>query len=242
MFRAVLITIAMLLLAQAEEAPAEAAPAAAEAPPPAPAPAAKPTNADPYGQKLPQRTATGDEVQRAMEKMQRMTPDQAAQAAKELSARLPPAPGIDDAKKIGAQPIAIPEVKDYTTLPETEQVKYSAREFFSQLIAGDARGIVGNCGFPFQLEDRRLQTPDELFQEWLKNLRAKRTDLLTLYDIEVLAPADMEKKYGKPPARLANLPWRNPKTYVAVANLSGHAAIAVFRQQGPSWAVVGYAD
>ena len=40
-------------------------------------------------------------------------------------------------------PIAIPEVKDYTALPETEQVKYSAREFFAQLIAGDARSIVG---------------------------------------------------------------------------------------------------
>ncbi|MBK7860752.1 MAG: hypothetical protein IPJ65_19545 [Archangiaceae bacterium] len=133
-------------------------------------------------------------------------------------------------------------MKDYSQLPEVEQVKYSAREFFTQLIAGDARNITQSCAFPFQLEERKLQNPDELFQEWLRNLRAKRTDLLTLYDIEVLSPADMEKKYGKPPARLANLPWRNPKTYVAVANLSGHAAVAVFKNTGTAWAVVGYAD
>ncbi|MBL8953501.1 MAG: hypothetical protein JNK82_22185 [Myxococcaceae bacterium] len=136
----------------------------------------------------------------------------------------------------------LPEVKDFAQLPEPEQVKYSAREFFTQLIAGDARNITNTCALPFQLEERRLQTPEELFQEWLRNLRAKRTDLLTLYDIEVLTPAEMEKKYGAPPKRLQALPWRGQKTYVAIANLSGHAAIAVFRQTGLMWAVVGYAD
>ncbi len=185
-----------------------------------------------------------DALQRQMQRMKRMTPEEAAKAAADLSKKfggLAPEDFRGRPTPAAPNPI-IPEVRDYQQLPEAEQVKYSAREFFTQLIAGDARNITNICGLPFQLEERRLQTSDELFQEWLRNLRAKRTDLLTLYDIEVLTPADMEKKYGKPPRRLEALPWRGNKTYVAVANLSGHATIAVFKYTGLMWAVVGYAD
>lgn len=239
-----MITLMLVMLAQAPEAePAAAAEPAAPPPAAAAKPAEKPAAAPPPSDAPP--PLSNDQITRQIEKMKRMTPEEVTKAATELGKRMPP---IDpEAIKKQAMPQmavdpVIPEVKDYSTLPEADQVKYSAREFFTQLIAGDARNITNNCAFPFQLEERRLQTPDELFQEWLRNLRAKRTDLLTLYDIEVLSPADMEKKYGKPPARLQSLPWRGAKTYVAVANLSGHAAVAVFRHTGVSWAVVGYAD
>ena len=117
------------------------------------------------------------------------------------------------------------------------------RAIFNSILAGDARALVLLSAFPFQLEDRRLELPDELHKEWLKNLRAKRTDLMTLYDVEVFTPTEMEKKYGKPPARLSALPWKAPKTYVAVGNLSGHAAVAVFRMHPTGrWQLVGYHD
>ncbi len=92
------------------------------------------------------------------------------------------------------------------------------------------------------LEDRRFDTEDELFAVWLKNLREKRTDLLTLYGLEVLTPADMEKKYGKPPARLAQFPYKAARSYVVVGNLSGHAAVVVFRQVGTRWKAAAYHD
>jgi hypothetical protein len=52
----------------------------------------------------------------------------------------------------------------------------------------------------------------------------------------------MEKKYGKPPARLNNLQWRGQHTWIAVGNLSGHAAVAVLRLDGQRWNVIGYHD
>ena len=61
-------------------------------------------------------------------------------------------------------------------------------------------------------------------------------------EIEILSPAEMEKKYGKPPGRLANLPWHAPKTFLAVANLSGHAGVAVIAASPKGWRVVGYHD
>jgi hypothetical protein len=227
----------LVMLAQAPDTPAEATPAPA---PEKPAEEKKPAAEKPIAPAPEKAPLSAEQLSRQVEKIKKMPPEDAVKAAEELGKHLPQL-GPEEAKKRALEP-AIPEVKNFAALPEVEQVKYSAREFFTQLIAGDARTITQSCGFPFQLEERRLQTPDELFQEWLRNLRAKRTDLLTLYDIEVLSPADMEKKYGKPPARLANLPWRGAKTYLAVANLSGHAAVAVFRQSGAAWAVVGYAD
>src|SRR5438067_8395549 len=124
--------------------------------------------------------------------------------------------------------------------PYTEQgwVTAEARAFFETMLLGDARALVHHSAFPFQLEGKSINTGDELLQEWLKNLREKRTDLLTLYGVELLSPGEMEKKYGKPPARLQSIPWRNARTWVAVGNLSGHAAIAVFHDVGSgNWKV-----
>jgi hypothetical protein len=126
---------------------------------------------------------------------------------------------------------------------ETQLAMKTARAFFTDLIQGDARRLVGeDCGLPFYVEDRKFSGGEELLQEWLKNLRDKRTDLLTLYGIEVLTPQEMEKKYGKPPARLANVPWKLPHTLIAVANLSGHAAVVILTAEVQGWRVVGYHD
>jgi hypothetical protein len=239
----------LVVLAQAPDQagePQAAPPAAEEKPSP---PVEKKPEAEPKphlpAPEVQAPTMTPNQITRELERIKKLPPEEQGAAATQLGARMPKVTP-EDVKRFAPSQLPtnpmMPEVKNYAELPETEQVKYSAREFFTQLIAGDARNITSNCAFPFQLEERRLQTPDELFGEWLKNLRAKRTDLLTLYDIEVLSPADMEKKYGKPPARLQNLPWKAAKTYVAVANLSGHAAVAVFRNTGAAWAVVGYAD
>ncbi len=93
------------------------------------------------------------------------------------------------------------------------------------------------------LEDKKINTPDELYEELTRQLRHKRTDMLTLYGIEILSPSDMEKKYGKPPARLSNFPIHGAgKTFVTVANLSGHGAVAAYRQVGTDWRMVGYHD
>lgn len=125
---------------------------------------------------------------------------------------------------------------------ERELAAGSARAFFDHLLAAETRKLVEHSAFPFQLEDRRLATPEEALNEWQRQLGDKRTDLLTLYGIELLTPAEMEKKYGKPPARLASFPWRGHGTFLAVANLSGRAAVAVLRDRGEGYLVVGYHD
>jgi hypothetical protein len=127
-------------------------------------------------------------------------------------------------------------------LAPVDQARVVARQFLEDLIAGDSRALVTASGLPFYLEDRRVDRLDELRSEWTRALRSRRADLLTLYSLEILTPADMEKKYGKAPARLAQWNLRAPNTLIAVGNLSGHATVLLLRQVGMTWQVLGFHD
>ena len=123
------------------------------------------------------------------------------------------------------------------------QASVIARAFFEHLIQGDAVGVAQYVALPFQLDATRFDDKDQTFQAFAKALREKRTDLLTLYGIELLTPQEMEKRHGKPPARLDKLPWKQSHTLIAVANLSGRAGIAVLHEVMPGrWAVIAYTD
>ena len=228
---------AAVVLSQAEPAP-EPAPAAA--------PAADPAVAVPAFKA--QRVPSAEELQRQLERIRKLSPGESADAMQDLYRKFPdtsnPNAAAAAATANGHEPHPYdPNTMKLVGLSDAEQVKFAARIVFNSILAGDARALVLQSSYPFQLEDRRLEMPDELHKEWLKNLRSKRTDLLTLYDVEVLSPAEMEKKYGRPPARLNGLPWKAPRTMIAIGNLSGHAAVAVFRAQGNGqWQLVGYHD
>lgn len=233
-----LIPLIAALLSQAEPAPA------AEAPAPAPA-AAAPAPANPaQGGVRPgtmnSKAVSPQEVSRQLERIKKMSPEESAEAARKLADEFGGMAGVK-------RPVEEPDTnllntEGFAALPEVDQVRIMSRLFAAHIVSGDARNLVLLSSFPFQLEDRNLATPEELHTEWLKNLRNKRTDVLTLYGVEVLTPAEMEKKYGRPPPRLARLPLNQPRTFVAVNNLSGHAAIVVWRLINSEWHAVAYTD
>jgi hypothetical protein len=125
---------------------------------------------------------------------------------------------------------------------EAEAVLSSARTFFADLIAQRIPEVVDQSEIPFHLEGRKVSSRNELASQWAHNLADKRLDLLTLYGIEILTPAQMLKRYGHPPGRLSTLPWRRERTYLAVANISGRAAIAVFHRSAAGWRAVAFTD
>ncbi|MBI3183816.1 MAG: hypothetical protein HYZ28_16890 [Myxococcales bacterium] len=220
---------------------------AAEAEKPAPAPEAEAKPADPAPSRpadpsppenvlRPKRTQPSqEEIQSAIQRVRDLPIEQQAEAWQELSRRFGPGSAPE-------RPVA-PHAGESLSGNDLEMAGQVARAFLDHLLAGDARALVEHSDFPFQLEDRRVGTPEELFQEWLKHLRTKRTDLLALYGVEVLTPAEMEKKHGRPPARLQSMPWRGARTFLAVANLSGRPAVVLVKDTGQrGWRVVGYHD
>jgi hypothetical protein len=121
-------------------------------------------------------------------------------------------------------------------------IQYSARFLFQTLLNGDVRTTANELFYPFQLEDKRYAAPEELVVAWLKQLRRKRTDLVTLYDIEVLRLEDLEKKHGKPPARLGLDLRKEKDIWVAVGNLSGRPGIFLFRPYRDEFRAFAYTD
>ncbi len=203
--------------------PAEAPPAAEPAAPPAES--AAPVAAPDAGVKKKRRPDAG-------------APDASASPVS-------PPPKAARAADAGtaAAPVAVtPPAIQSNLPPEAQGALRVAKSFFEDLLAGDGRGAAALGTFPFVLEERRFASADDLAQELLKDLRDKRTDRLTLYGIEMLTPAELEKKYGKPPARLVNFPYKTPGAWIAVANVSGRAAIAVLRVAGDGWRVLAYHD
>ncbi|WP_224249867.1 hypothetical protein [Hyalangium gracile] len=212
---ALLVTLASPALAQAPE-PAAAPPAAPTAAPAEEkqAPPAPPAEAKPAPTPAPEAKAPAPAPAAPAP-----TPKAAPAAAAPVPKAMPPPPG--------SPPGSEPEVDEEAD--RRDRVKSTARFIFESLLNGDARRVAGEFLYPFQLEDKRYGTPEELVAAWVKQLRVKRTDLITLYDIEILSLPEMEKKYGKAPARLGYGNLKDPDIFVAVGNLSGHAAILLFR-------------
>ncbi|MHA7630280.1 hypothetical protein [Corallococcus sp. M7] len=208
-------------------APAEPTPAPTPAPAAAQPPAAAPT---PAPRKPPQAAAT---------------PPAAAPVSPTARPPTPPIPSSAGTVQLApGRDAARPTEEDLSPEGIARSVIHNeARFLFQSLLTGDVRNASTELIFPFQLEDKRFNTPDELVQAWVKQLRARRTDLITLYDIEVLPIAEMEKKYGKPPARLGLDPRALKDTWAAVGNLSGRAAIFLFRGSPDlTWHAFAYTD
>ena len=169
------------------------------------------------------------------------TPAAPAPAAPKPAAK-PPRPSAAPVTPPPAE--AVPS-GSYAGLPDEDTrlaVRDDAQYVMNYLLTGDVRAIVTMVAFPFQLEERRFDAGEPLVATWVKQLRNKRTDLITLYDIEVLPYADFEKKYGKPPARLGAIVPRGVEVYAAVANLSGHAALLLYRASPEGWRAFAYTD
>ncbi|QSQ26849.1 hypothetical protein JY651_18875 [Pyxidicoccus parkwayensis] len=234
---ALLVSFASPALAQAPATPEAAAPTpapAAEAPAPeAPVPTpAAPAPAAP----APQRRTQAAPPPAPKPSQSAPAPSPAAPAP------TPAAPGTSPSPTLMPQPYVPLE----QPLPREEQIRKDIREdsrfLFQSLITGDVRSAAGELMYPFQLEEKRYGTAEELVLAWVKQLRLKRTDLITLYDIEVLPLAEMEKKYGKAPARLG-LDLRNEKdVWAAVGNLSGHPGIFLYRPYRDEYRAFAYTD
>ena len=209
-----------------------------EAPPPEADPAAPAAEAvtAPTAPSGPARPKGADEVSRVMAKLPSMKPDERAAAIEAMVKQ------YGQAESNPVLPSGDIDLDSYLGLAPAEQAQVVARGFFTDLIAAETGRLVARAGYPFFMEARRVDRPEELRTQWGKSLRSRRADLLKLYSVDVFLLADMEKKYGKAPARLSAWCWRAPNTYVAVGNLSGHATVLLLHQAGAAWQVIGFHD
>jgi hypothetical protein len=101
--------------------------------------------------------------------------------------------------------------------------------FFKAIVDHQVQNIVAMITGPFYLEGKYFDSAEAAREAWTRILEARGDTDYRLQGLVVLTPAEMEARYGKPPERLAAIPWKRPNTYIAVANLSGKAAVLVLR-------------
>lgn len=233
---ALLVSLAPTSFAQAPATDAPAAPEAAAPAPASPAPTPAPEAAPPAPTPAAPTPSTPAPTPRA--RRQAAPPAPAPTPAAPAS----PPPSQPSVPTRPAEQAAPPAVEMSPLEATRKDIQADARFLFQSLITGDVRSASNELMYPFQLEDKRYATPEELVGAWVKQLRLKRTDLIILYDIEVLRLEEMEKKYGKPPARLG-LDLRNEKDiWAAVGNLSGRPGVFLFRPYRSEYRAFAYTD
>jgi hypothetical protein len=121
-----------------------------------------------------------------------------------------------------------------------ESILSAAQAFYTALLAKDVDRLATLSRAPFHFESRVANSPEEIKKRWASALSSQPLESLHLHDIEVLGPEEMVKKYGKPPERLAA--WPMSGATLTVGNLSGHAAVVLWRKGGNGWQALAFHD
>lgn len=108
------------------------------------------------------------------------------------------------------------------------------------LIARDIETLVGLTPAPFSFDGSVARSAAEVRQRWAEILDRHPVERLRLYDVEVLGYDAAVKKYGKPPARLASVPFTGSQ--IAIANLNGRATVVVWRKRARGYEAVAISD
>lgn len=116
----------------------------------------------------------------------------------------------------------------------------AAHELYTALLAKNVDRLAALSRAPFYFESRAASSPEEIKKRWASALSTQPLESLRLYDIEVLSPEDTVKKHGKPPERLSG--WPLSGSTLTIGNLSGHAAVVLWRKSGNAWQAVAFHD
>ncbi len=113
-------------------------------------------------------------------------------------------------------------------------------ELARALIAKDLEKLVSLTPAPFSFDGSVARTPLEVRERWAAILDRHPVDRLHLYGVELLPYDQAVARYGKPPARLGELPWRG--SMIAIANLGGRATIVVWKRRGDGFVPIAITD
>jgi len=114
-----------------------------------------------------------------------------------------------------------------------------ARSFFRALLAGDVKALLPLCAKRVNLDGRWVEQP-RLSAELLRLTERARSTALKLRRVKLVSYAEMVKRHGPPPKRLAGAVSR--RDMIALARFNRLGALAVLTKQGRFWRVAMLSD
>ena len=116
----------------------------------------------------------------------------------------------------------------------------AACSFFTGVAERDPVRVSRSCRAPFYFEGRPVNSAEDVARRWTALLGELQDTRANFYGFELLSYDDMVKKYGKPPAKLDNVPLRG--AMIAVGNLDGYANVIALKHEGGVWSVFAFHD
>lgn len=152
-----------------------------------------------------------------------------------------PAANGEDGDGAGAPEAPTPVESDAEEHFEVdESLRSTALLFFQAIIAGVPEAMVELADYPFNLDGVVIERRPELTRRLREALRSADLSRVPFYGMRAYPAARMIEEFGPPPRRLEDLDLED--AWVAVANLGGHAHVAVFQNRNGSWRVVAYTE
>jgi hypothetical protein len=108
------------------------------------------------------------------------------------------------------------------------------------LLAGDVEALSRLTPPGFSFDGRVVWNAADIKAEWLHALEQRPLAGVPLYGVEVVTADEMQRRYGKPPARLSQLNLTGAQ--VAIVNLGGRAMLVFFKKKGDAWVPIGVSD
>ncbi len=112
--------------------------------------------------------------------------------------------------------------------------------FARAIIARDLGTLVALSPAPFSFDGATAQTAAEVRNRWAEILDRHPVERLKLLGVEVVGAAEMVKKNGPPPARLAHLPLQG--STIGIANLNGRATLVLWHKDRHGWRAFAVSD
>jgi hypothetical protein len=171
-------------------------------------------------------------------------PSPAAKPESPAAIPQPKAAAAPDARVAPVAPVAAnPPAEEKPSAPKKpvdESLGATAHLFYEALLRKDVETLAGLSRAPFFFEGKQAQSNEEIKKRWLAALQGKAVQDLKLYGIDTFTAEEMVEKYGKAPEKLREWPIKGGM--LTVGNLSGHAAVVLWRQNGKAWQAQGFHD
>ena len=171
-----------------------------------------------------------------------------------------PKPPPHAATETAAPPKAVPADKGESTRPETREglagsapadLKGSRKQagdeaglpapaFYAAILARDAAQLAALCRAPFFFEGKSVASDAEIRRAWTAALERAPVDGLRLLGVDLYSPEEMVAKFGKAPEKLSSWPLKGGT--ISVGNLSGHAAVVLWKKTAGQWQAVAFHD
>jgi hypothetical protein len=140
-------------------------------------------------------------------------------------------------------PVAVPAAATdgkHPQQPVEDDLVEAAHQYYLAILSKNSEKLALLSRAPFFFEGKPVNSESDIKRTWENSLANQPLEGLRLSGVAFYTPEEMAARFGKPPDKLSGWPMKGGM--LSVANLSGHAAIVLWRKNGALWQAFAFHD